>query len=37
MPLAEAERWLAPWLNYNPAEFSAPGAARIACACGTAH
>ena len=37
MPLAEVERWLAPWLNYNPAELSAPGSARIACACGAAH
>jgi len=33
----ETERWLGPWLNYNPAEQSFPGNARIACACGQSH
>lgn len=33
----EVERWLGPWLNYNPAEQSFPGNARVACACGAAH
>ena len=37
MPFEEAERWLGPWLNYNPAEQSFPGNARIACACGLSH
>jgi 5-methyltetrahydrofolate--homocysteine methyltransferase len=33
----ETERWLGPWLNYNPAEQSIPGNARVACACGNSH
>ena len=37
IPFEETERWLGPWLNYNPAEQSFPGNARIACACGAAH
>jgi 5-methyltetrahydrofolate--homocysteine methyltransferase len=37
MALAEVERWLGPYLNYNPAEQSFPANARVACACGTPH
>ncbi|MEY2408170.1 MAG: 5-methyltetrahydrofolate--homocysteine methyltransferase [Verrucomicrobiota bacterium] len=37
LPLAEVERWLGPWLNYNPAEQNFPGNARVACACGVPH
>jgi 5-methyltetrahydrofolate--homocysteine methyltransferase len=37
MTLQEVERWLGPWLNYNPAEQQFPGNARIECACGVAH
>ena len=36
MPLAEVERWLGPYLNYDP-EFVPPPAAPIACACGAPH
>ena len=37
MTLAEVERWLGPWLNYNPAEQNFPANARVACACGVPH
>ena len=37
MTLGEVERWLGPWLNYNPAEQNFPANARVACACGTPH
>jgi 5-methyltetrahydrofolate--homocysteine methyltransferase len=37
MPLAEVERWLGPYLNYNPAEQNFPANARVACACGLPH
>jgi 5-methyltetrahydrofolate--homocysteine methyltransferase len=37
MPLHEVERWLGPYLNYNPAEQSFPANARVACACGVPH
>jgi 5-methyltetrahydrofolate--homocysteine methyltransferase len=37
MPLAEVERWLGPWLNYDPATQSFPANARVACACGQPH
>ncbi len=37
MELAETERWLGPWLNYNPAEQNFPANARVDCACGTPH
>jgi len=32
MPLQEVERWLGPWLNYDPAK-----AENISCACGLSH
>ncbi|HEY0550865.1 MAG TPA: vitamin B12 dependent-methionine synthase activation domain-containing protein, partial [Verrucomicrobiae bacterium] len=35
--LAEVERWLGPYLNYNPAEQNFPANARVACACGVPH
>jgi 5-methyltetrahydrofolate--homocysteine methyltransferase len=37
MTLQEVERWLGPWLNYNPAEQQFPANARVACACGVPH
>ena len=37
MAFEEAERWLGPWLNYNPIEQAFPGNARLACACGASH
>jgi 5-methyltetrahydrofolate--homocysteine methyltransferase len=37
MPLAEVERWLGPWLNYDPATQSFPANARVACSCGQPH
>jgi 5-methyltetrahydrofolate--homocysteine methyltransferase len=37
MTLTEVERWLGPYLNYNPAEQNFPGNARVACACGVPH
>ena len=37
MTLPEVERWLGPWLNYNPAEQNFPANARVACACGVPH
>jgi 5-methyltetrahydrofolate--homocysteine methyltransferase len=37
MELSEVERWLGPWLNYNPAEQGFPANARVACACGVPH
>jgi 5-methyltetrahydrofolate--homocysteine methyltransferase len=33
MTLQEVEKWLGPWLNYDPAKSVSPGA----CACGLAH
>ena len=36
MPLAEVERWLGPYLNYDP-DSVAPVAAPVPCACGTSH
>ena len=35
MTLAEAEKWLGPYLNYDPARFAVPASA--ACACGHPH
>jgi 5-methyltetrahydrofolate--homocysteine methyltransferase len=37
MELAEVERWLGTYLNYNPAEQNFPANARVACACGVPH
>jgi 5-methyltetrahydrofolate--homocysteine methyltransferase len=37
MPLEEIERWLGPWLGYNPAEPAPPSQARIRCPCGAEH
>jgi len=37
MPFEEVERWLGPYLNYNPAEYNAPANVRTACACGVPH
>ena len=37
MTLTEVERWLGPWLNYNPAEQNFPANARLTCACGVPH
>jgi 5-methyltetrahydrofolate--homocysteine methyltransferase len=37
LTLEEVERWLGPWLNYNPAEQNFPANARVACACGHPH
>jgi len=37
MPLEEVERWLGPWLGYNPAEPASPGKAGVRCPCGAAH
>ena len=38
MTLQEVERWLGPYLNYDPARVEqAGGTAPIACACGQAH
>jgi hypothetical protein len=31
--LQEVERWLGPWLGYDPAKNIAP----VACACGVSH
>ena len=36
-PLAEVERWLGPWLNYDPAAAQPAGTPRVACACGQLH
>jgi 5-methyltetrahydrofolate--homocysteine methyltransferase len=36
MTLQEVERWLGPWLNYDPAGSPAAGAP-VGCACGVAH
>ena len=35
MTLQEVEKWLGPWLNYEPA--SAPTPAAVACSCGVRH
>ena len=35
MPLQEVERWLGPYLNYDPAPSPAPAA--VGCACGLPH
>jgi 5-methyltetrahydrofolate--homocysteine methyltransferase len=37
LTLQEVERWLGPWLNYNPAEQNFPANARVACGCGQPH
>ena len=37
MPLEEVERWLGPWLGYNPGEPAFPGQASVRCACGAEH
>jgi 5-methyltetrahydrofolate--homocysteine methyltransferase len=37
MPLEEVERWLGPWLGYNPGEPVSPGRTSIRCACGAEH
>jgi 5-methyltetrahydrofolate--homocysteine methyltransferase len=37
MELAEVERWLGTYLNYNPADQNFPANARVACACGVPH
>ena len=37
LSLEEIERWLGPWLNYNPAEPKPSANARATCACGVAH
>ena len=37
MTLEEVERWLGPWLGYNPAEPRSPGQGRVRCACGAEH
>jgi 5-methyltetrahydrofolate--homocysteine methyltransferase len=37
MPLEEVEKWLGPYLNYNPSEQQAPAHTPVACACGAAH
>ncbi len=37
MTLAEVERWLGSYLNYNPAEQNLPATTRVACACGVPH
>ncbi|HXJ61539.1 MAG TPA: vitamin B12 dependent-methionine synthase activation domain-containing protein, partial [Verrucomicrobiae bacterium] len=37
LPLAEVEKWLGPWLNYDPLAQQFPANARVACACGLAH
>jgi 5-methyltetrahydrofolate--homocysteine methyltransferase len=37
MELSEVERWLGPYLNYNPAEQGFSANARVACACGVPH
>ena len=35
MPLGEVEKWLGPYLNYEPSEI--PAKATISCACGVSH
>ena len=37
MTLQEVERWLGPYLNYDPAKVEAPAASDARCACGVAH
>jgi 5-methyltetrahydrofolate--homocysteine methyltransferase len=37
MPLEEVERWLGPWLGYNPGEPVSPGRTSFRCACGAEH
>jgi hypothetical protein len=37
MPLEEVERWLGPYLNYNPTEQKVPAKAPAVCACGVPH
>jgi len=37
MTLQEVEKWLGPWLNYDPAKASSPSSATIGCACGASH
>ncbi len=36
MTLQEVERWLGPWLNYDPAKATAAGS-QVACGCGQSH
>jgi hypothetical protein len=36
MTLQEVERWLGPWLNYDPAKAIATGSP-VACGCGQTH
>jgi 5-methyltetrahydrofolate--homocysteine methyltransferase len=35
--LQEVERWLGPWLNYDPAKAESASGAAIRCACGASH
>ncbi len=37
LTLQAVEKWLGPWLNYNPVEQPFPANARVACACGIPH
>ena len=37
MPLEEVERWLGPWLGYNPGEPASPGQVSVRCPCGAEH
>jgi hypothetical protein len=36
MTLQEVEKWLGPWLNYDPAKATVSSTA-IGCACGASH
>ena len=37
MTVEELERWLGPWLNYNPGGPHVPAKTRVVCACGSTH
>jgi hypothetical protein len=37
MPLDEVEKWLGPWLNYDPGAKAAAPQATVACGCGERH
>jgi 5-methyltetrahydrofolate--homocysteine methyltransferase len=37
MTLQEVERWLGPWLNYDPAKAVVAGGGAPACTCGLVH
>ena len=37
MTLQEVERWLGPYLNYEPSRAESPAPAAPACGCGIAH